>query len=145
MLNLLADLQEELGLTYLFIAHDLNVVEHVSDRIMVMYLGKIVEIAKAPILYESPGHPYTEALLNSIPVADPLSKRKRKPLQGTVPNPADPPSGCYFHTRCPYAQELCRLEEPSLTDQDGQEHYVACHFAQELQLAGFTQTLEREV
>ena len=137
VLNLLMDLQERLNLTYLFIAHDLSVVEYVSQRVVVMYLGKIVEIADATDLYESPRHPYTEALLGAIPIPDPLAKRTRKPLTGTVPSAANPPSGCNFRTRCPYVQEICASEEPPLTALPN-ERYVACHFADELDLAGFT-------
>ena len=137
VLNLLMDLQERLNLAYLFIAHDLSVVEYISRRVVVMYLGKIVEIADATDLYESPQHPYTEALLGAIPIPDPLAKRARKPLSGTVPSAANPPSGCNFRTRCPYAQELCALEEPPLTELAGGRS-VACHFADELDLTGFS-------
>ncbi len=137
VLNLLMDLQERLNLAYLFIAHDLSVVEYISRRVVVMYLGKIVEIADATDLYESPRHPYTEALLGAIPIPDPLAKRVRKPLSGTVPSAANPPSGCNFRTRCPYAQELCALEEPPLTEIAGGRS-VACHFADELDLTGFS-------
>ncbi len=137
VLNLLMDLQEQLNLTYLFIAHDLSVVEYVSQRVVVMYLGKIVEIADATDLYESPRHPYTEALLGAIPIPDPLAKRTRKPLTGSVPSAANPPSGCNFRTRCPYVQNVCASEEPPLTALPG-DRYVACHFADELDLAGFS-------
>ena len=138
VLNLLEDLQDELNLTYLFIAHDLSVVEHISDRVMVMYLGKIVEIAESQDIYQTPQHPYTEALLKSIPVGDPRSGRKRLPLGGDVPNPADPPTGCNFHPRCPYAQDRCQQEEPHLVPlSDKPEHFVSCHFAEELKLAGY--------
>ena len=137
VLNLLMDLQEQLNLTYLFIAHDLSVVEYVSQRVVVMYLGKIVEIADATDLYESPRHPYTEALLGAIPIPDPLAKRARKPLTGTVPSAANPPSGCNFRTRCPYVQDICASEEPPLAALPN-ERYVACHFADELDLVGFT-------
>ena len=137
VLNLLMDLQERLNLTYLFIAHDLSVVEYISKRVVVMYLGKIVEIADADDLYQSPRHPYTEALLGAIPIPDPLAKRTRKPLTGTVPSAANPPSGCNFRTRCAYAQDLCAREEPPLTQVAG-DRSVACHFADELELTGFT-------
>jgi len=137
VLNLLIDLQERLNLTYLFIAHDLSVVEYISQRVVVMYLGKIVEIADATDLYESPRHPYTEALLGAIPIPDPLAKRTRKPLTGTVPSAANPPSGCNFRTRCAYAQDICAREEPPLAQVDG-DRSVACHFADELELTGFS-------
>ena len=136
VLNLLMELQERLKLAYLFIAHDLSVVEYISKRVVVMYLGKIVEIADAKDLYQSPRHPYTEALLGAIPIPDPLAKRTRKPLTGTVPSAANPPSGCNFRTRCSYAQELCARKDPPLT-QVGGDRSVACHFADELELTGF--------
>lgn len=137
VLNLLIDLQERLNLTYLFIAHDLSVVEYISKRVVVMYLGKIVEIADATDLYQSPRHPYTEALLGAIPIPDPLAKRTRKPLTGTVPSAANPPSGCNFRTRCAYAQDICAREEPPLAQAAG-DRSVACHFADELELTGFS-------
>lgn len=114
VLNMLEDLQNEFGLTYLFVAHDLGVVEHISDRIMVIYLGKIVEIAPAETIYLEPAHPYTEALLGSIHSGNPRSERKRRFLGGTVPGPSNPPVGCNFNTRCPYATDLCHCEEPEL-------------------------------
>ena len=137
VLNLLMDLQERLNLAFLFIAHDLSVVEYISERVVVMYLGKIVEIADATDLYESPQHPYTEALLGAIPIPDPLAKRTRKPLTGTVPSAANPPSGCNFRTRCSYVQDVCAREEPPLAPIAG-DRFVACHFADELELTGFT-------
>ena len=128
VINLLKDLQEEFRLTYLFISHDLSIVEHVSDRVAVMYLGKIVELAKSSELYQSPLHPYTQALLSASPVPDPQLKRQRIILKGDVPSPIDPPPGCRFHTRCLYAREVCSQEEPQLKQVRG-DHLAACFFA----------------
>ena len=126
VINLLQDLQKKMGLTYLFIAHDLSVVKHISNRIAVMYLGKIVEMCSKDALFESPQHPYTEALLSAIPVPDPDYAKNRIILEGDVPSPISPPSGCRFHTRCRYAMEICKVEEPQFVDLGG-GHYCACH------------------
>ena len=130
VLNLLKDLQEEFGLTYLFISHNLQVVQHVSDRIGVMYLGKLVELATSTELYRAPKHPYTQALLSAIPLPDPSRKRDRILLRGDVPSAINPPSGCRFHTRCPLAQDICREQEPVLEQKASPvAHLAACHFA----------------
>jgi len=135
VLNLLQDLQAEYGLTYLFVAHDLSVVQHISDRVAVMYVGKLVEMASTNDLYYTPLHPYTEALMSAVPKPDPRAARQRIVLEGEVADPANPPSGCYFHPRCRYATEQCRVEEPELLEARP-EHYVKCHRANELTLRG---------
>ncbi len=135
ILNLLQDLQEKLGLTYLFIAHDLSVVEHIADRVAVMYVGKIIELADTEALYLNPKHPYTEALLSAVPKPDPRLEEQEIILSGEVANPADPPSGCLFHPRCQYAQDRCRQEAPAL-EEVLPGHFAACHFTSELELTG---------
>src|SRR5215208_1209578 len=132
IINLLEDLQDRLGLTYLFIAHGLAVVKHISDRVAVMYLGKIVELAERTKLYSMPMHPYTQALLSAVPIPDPQIEKKRKRiiLEGDVPSPLNPPSGCHFHTRCPIAIEKCKVEEPPFMDY-GNGHFAACWRARE--------------
>jgi len=135
VLNLLQEIKERLGLTMLFIAHDLSVVEHVCDRIAVMYVGKIVELAEAETLLKHPLHPYTEALISSIPPADPDIRQKRIMLSGEIPSPANPPSGCVFHTRCRYAKDICTVEPPPLVLVE-HDHYASCHFAKDLHLQG---------
>ena len=135
ILNMLQDLQEQFGLTYLFVAHDLSVVEHISDRVAVMYVGKLVESAKTEELFLNPMHPYTEALLSAVPKPDPRYKSKRIVLEGDVADPANPPPGCYFHPRCRYAIDRCKQELPLLRELKP-DHFVACHRAEELALAG---------
>jgi oligopeptide/dipeptide ABC transporter ATP-binding protein len=137
VLNLLHDLQEQLGLTYLFISHDLSVVEHISDRVAVMYLGGIVELAAAEELYATPRHPYTEALLSAVPSADPDQKVQRILLPGDVPSPSNPPPGCKFHPRCRYADELCKTAVPGWREASP-DHWVSCHRADEIKLAGIS-------
>ncbi|CAN5648972.1 dipeptide ABC transporter ATP-binding protein [soil metagenome] len=135
VLNLLQGLKDELGLTLLFIAHDLSVVEHICDRIAVMYVGKIVELAESETLLRHPLHPYTEALVSAVPPADPDVQTHRIILEGDVPSPANPPSGCVFHPRCRYAQDICIQQEPRLEEIEP-GHFASCHFAKELQLVG---------
>ena len=125
MLNLLQDLQEEFGLTYLFIAHNLSVVEHISDRVAVMYLGEIVELAPRQELFNNPLHPYTQALMSAIPIPKPNLNKKRLILEGEVPSPLNPPEGCRFHPRCPVVMEQCSVEEPKFLE-NRQDHWAAC-------------------
>lgn len=140
ILNLLQDLQKQFNLTYLFIAHDLSVVEHIADRVAVMYVGQLVEMAETQDLFANPKHPYTEALLSAVPTTDPEIKMDRIILPGEIANPADPPSGCYFHPRCKYAQDICRTKKP-VAEEVEPDHFVACHFAKELDLRGVPQVL----
>ena len=137
VINLLRDLQKDLNLTYLFISHDLSVVEHISDKVGVMYLGRMVEFGKTEDLFAKPLHPYTEALLSAVPVADPTVQMERIPLMGEIPNPANPPSGCYFHTRCRYCTQKCMEQAPEYVELEP-NHFVACHRAEELKLKGFS-------
>lgn len=126
VLNLLEDLQKEFGLTYIFIAHDLGVVRHISDRVGVMYLGRLVELADSDQLYESPKHPYTKALLSAVPIPDPEYKKESQLLSGDLPNPANPPQGCAFHTRCNACMDICKQKRPEMKEVE-KGHYVACH------------------
>ncbi len=135
ILNLLLELQDRLGLSYMFVAHDLSIVKHISHRVAVMYVGKIVETAKTEPLFEAPLHPYTSALMGAVPQADPRRRSEMLRLEGEVANPANPPSGCYFHPRCPYANERCMTEAPALREVRP-DHFVACHRAEELDLPG---------
>ena len=137
VINLLHDLQKELDLTYLFISHDLSVVEYISDKVGVMYLGKLVEYAPTKALFSHPMHPYTESLLSAVPVADPTVRNERIPLEGEIPNPANPPTGCYFHTRCRFCTQKCKEEAPAYVELEP-NHFVACHRAEELKLKGFS-------
>ena len=135
ILNLMQDLQQELGLTYLFISHDLSVVQYISHRVAVMYVGKIVELAPTEFLFTEPQHPYTQALLSSVPVPDPKIRSLGQSLKGEVADPANPPSGCQFHPRCPYAKDICMTEEPALRETKP-NHFARCHFAGEIDLPG---------
>ncbi|MBM7551355.1 ABC transporter ATP-binding protein [Thalassobacillus pellis] len=132
VINLMEDLQKEFNLTYIFIAHDLSVVHHISDRVAVMYLGEIVETGEVEELYGNPKHPYTKALLSSIPEANPDKKRERIMLEGDLPSPSNPPKGCKFHTRCPIAEDICKEKRPVLKQVPGGEHQVACHLVKEV-------------
>ncbi|MCD6475912.1 MAG: ATP-binding cassette domain-containing protein [Anaerolineaceae bacterium] len=134
-LNLLQDLQQDFGLAFLFVAHDLSVVQHISDRVAVMYVGKLAEVADSMTLYENPLHPYTEALMSSVPLPDPTRTKERIIMQGDVADPSNPPSGCYFHPRCRYAKDICKKETPLLREIKP-DHFAACHFAGELDLKG---------
>ena len=135
VINLLKRLQREMGLTYIFISHDLSVVEYISDQVGVMYLGKLIEYAPTKALYKKPMHPYTEALLSSVPIADPTILVEKIPLTGEIPNPSNPPSGCFFHPRCQYCTEICRHKEPEFIEKEA-GHFVACHHSEELKLQG---------
>jgi oligopeptide/dipeptide ABC transporter ATP-binding protein len=135
IINLLKDLQEQLQITYIFISHDLSIVQNISDRVAVMHLGKIVELAPVDSLFNNPKHPYTEALLSAVPEPDPNYKKDRIILEGEVPNPANPPSGCHFHPRCTYKTDKCTQQEPEL-QAVGENHYAACHYANQLNLRG---------
>jgi peptide/nickel transport system ATP-binding protein len=150
ILNLLKELQDEFGLTYLFIAHDLSVVRHICDRVNVMYVGRLVESAEASELYSRPKHPYTEALLSAVPIHNPRQRDRgrRIRLTGEIADPANPPSGCYFHPRCRYAQPVCSTDAPPLRAVhavDGTQHFAACHFADELALKGVLTEIESSV
>ncbi len=134
-LNLLQDLQNDFELSYVFVAHDLSVVQHISDRVAVMYVGKIAEMAESDALYNNPLHPYTEALMSSVPKPDPLYESERIIMQGDVADPSNPPPGCYFHPRCRYAQDICKQESPEFRELKP-DHFASCHFAEELNLKG---------
>jgi peptide/nickel transport system ATP-binding protein len=135
VLNLLEELQADFDLTYLFIAHDLSVVEHICDRVAVMYVGKLAEVASTEELYYNPKHPYTEALMAAVPKPDPRQRDRPIRLPGEVASPSDPPDGCYFHPRCRYAKSICSQDAPALREV-GKDHWVSCHFAEELSLRG---------
>jgi peptide/nickel transport system ATP-binding protein len=135
ILNLMLELQAQLGLTYLFVAHDLSVVRHISERVAVMYVGRIVEMAVMEELFNAPRHPYTEALMSAVPKPDPRLRSHRIVLEGEVADPANPPSGCYFHPRCQYARDVCKQETPAL-EEISPRHYVSCHRAREVTLRG---------
>ncbi len=139
VLNLLQDLQEDYDLTYIFVAHDLSVVRYICDRVTVMYVGKIAEVAETEALYSNPLHPYTEALMLAVPIPDPRLRRERIILEGEVADPSNPPSGCYFHPRCRYAKDRCKTEHPEMREVEP-DRFVACHLAEELSLRGVTTT-----
>jgi peptide/nickel transport system ATP-binding protein len=134
-LNLLEDLQADFDLSYIFVAHDLSVVEHISDRVAVMYVGKIAEMSPGDALYQNPLHPYTEALMSSVPIADPRHQSERIVMEGDVADPSNPPSGCYFHPRCRYAVDVCKTDPPGW-EELAPDHWVSCHRARELELRG---------
>jgi peptide/nickel transport system ATP-binding protein len=138
ILNLMEELQGDFDLTYLFISHDLSVIRHICNRVIVMYVGKIVEVAEGMDIYIEPKHPYTEALMSAVPISNPLYRKRseRIRLEGEVPDPSNPPPGCYFHPRCRYAKDICGKEEPPLVPYNDQGHHVACHFAKDLDLRG---------
>jgi peptide/nickel transport system ATP-binding protein len=140
ILNLLLDLQNDLGLTYLFVAHDLSVVKHISDRVAVMYVGQMVELSDRDTIFSAPKHPYTSALLSAVPRPDPRSRAKRITLLGEVANPAAPPSGCYFHPRCQFAVDKCKVETPEWREYNP-GHWVRCHRSEELDLPGIDTTV----
>jgi peptide/nickel transport system ATP-binding protein len=140
ILNLMLDLQEKLGLTYLFVAHDLSVVKHISERVAVMYVGRIVETAPTEELFASPKHPYTAALMSAVPKPDPRLRSERIVLQGEVADPANPPPGCHFHPRCKYAQAICREKSP-VQEEIAPNHFVSCHRATELSLPGVARSV----
>jgi peptide/nickel transport system ATP-binding protein len=144
ILNLLMRLQNEFGLTYLFVAHDLSVVKHISDRVAVMYVGQLVELAETDALFHRPKHPYTSSLMAAIPAPDPRRRGERARLEGEVANPANPPSGCYFHPRCPYAKDICRNESPVFEEIEP-GHYVRCHRAREITLKGISPADEQQL
>ena len=131
VINLLIRLQETFGISYVLISHNLPLVQHISDRIAVMYLGRIVELTDATELYQRPRHPYSEILLNAVPIPDPTLRRESIPQIGEPPSPVNPPSGCHFHPRCPYAQDICQRQRPDLIDQ-GDGHLAACHFSDQV-------------
>ena len=139
VLNLMMDLQDELGLTYLFVSHDLSVVNQISDRVVVMYVGRVVEVGTPQELFHNPKHPYTSALISALPITDPKQRGKRPVLQGEIANPSNPPSGCYFHPRCPFAVDLCKVEAPPL-QKSSSGRLVSCHRVDELELVGATKS-----
>ena len=137
VINLMMDLQDEFGLTYLFVSHDLSVVNQISDRVVVMYVGRVAEVGTPQELFRNPKHPYTSALISSLPISDPKQRAERAVLEGEIANPANPPAGCYFHPRCPFATDLCKVEAPPL-QKISSGRLVSCHHAEELELAGVT-------